>query len=122
MAHFRTRMYATLTQLSGKAVIIADMTGITSFPPDVEARLIEMLKTDNPKVERTAFVLARGGHSFAQQAEQMLSEAASAARRAGKPVERRTFLDRRQASTWLAEILSADEIARLEAFVKTIPS
>jgi hypothetical protein len=121
MAHFRTRMYATLTQITGRAVIMADMTGATSFPPDVASRLIEMLKTDNPKVERTAFVLPRGANAFAQQADQMLTEAATAARAAGRLAERRTFFSRSEARAWLAEVLTPREIVRLDEFVKTIP-
>jgi hypothetical protein len=122
MAHFRTRMYAALVQSPGRAVIVADMTSSTEFPPDVAARLIEMLKTDNPKVERTAFVLSREESVFARQADEMLSAAASAARAAGRTVERRTFFDRREARAWLAEILTPAEVVRLDAFVRTIPA
>lgn len=122
MAHFRTRMHATLVQLPGRGVIIADLTGVAVFAPDVAARMLEMLKTDNPKVERTAFVLSRRRTSFADQARDLVDAAERAARATGKKVERRIFVDRNEARAWLAEVLTPAEIVRLDQFVKTIPT
>ena len=102
MAHFRTRMHATLVQMPGRGAIIADLTGVTVM------------------VERTAFVLSKRRTPFADQARDLVDAAARAARAAGKSVERRIFTDRNEARTWLAEILTPAEIARLDQFVKTI--
>jgi len=65
-------------------------------------------------VERTAFLVREG--PFANQVERMVAEATKAATAAGRPAPpRRSFRerDRLGARNWLAEVLDAEERARL---------
>jgi hypothetical protein len=51
----RTRLWAALTQLPGRAVIWADLRPTNRFSPEVADKVVEMLRVDNPKVERSAY-------------------------------------------------------------------
>src|SRR4051794_6135490 len=90
---FRTRMWAALGGMAGRAVMFGDMQRTELFTPEVAEKLIAMLKLDTPKVERTAFLL-KGSGAFSSQVERMIAEAAQAAAAAGKhQPQRRTFRD-----------------------------
>lgn len=117
-AQFRTRMWSVLSQIAGKAVIVVDMRRAEMFGPDVAERLLQMLKTDNPKVERSAYVL-EGNASFAMQVERIIREAAQSGDKNRVPM-RQTFRDKRQAQAFAAELLDAAERAQLERFMATM--
>jgi hypothetical protein len=83
------------------------------FSGEVSDKLIAMLKHDNPKVERTAFLVHEG--SFATQVERMVVDAARLSGEEGrKAPPRRAFRDWQQARTWLSEVLDAAERTRLD--------
>jgi hypothetical protein len=109
----RTRMWATLGGMTGRAVMFGDMQRTEMFTPEVAEKLIAMLKHDTPKVERTAFLL-KGTAGFSMQVERMIAEAAQAAQAAGKNLpQRRTFRDVKAARSWLDEALGPAERAAL---------
>jgi hypothetical protein len=109
---FRTRMYLVLGNVSGRAVLLGDLQRCEMFTPEVGEKMLTMLKNDNPKVERTAFVL-RGG-ALALQVERIVTEASLVAVRTGKVAPpRRTFRDKLMARDWLAEVLTPAERERL---------
>ena len=111
---FRTKMYLTLSRIEGRAVLLGDLRRCEMFSADVSDRLITMLKTDTPKVERTAFLVREG--PFANQVERMVAAATKAATVEGRPAPpRRSFRerDRLSARDWLSEVLTEPERARL---------
>jgi hypothetical protein len=107
-------MFLTLSSIDGRAVLFGDLQRAEMFSPEVSERFLAMFKQDNPKVERTAFLL-RPSSSFTMQIERMIIEAAKAATNAGRiPPVRRTFRDKTTLRTWLAEALTVAEAARLD--------
>lgn len=109
---FRTRMYLVLGKLPGRAILLGDLQRCEVFSPEVGDKMLTMLKNDNPKVERTAFVL-RGG-ALGLQVERIVADAALAAVQTGRPAPpRRTFRDKLAARDWLAEVLTPAERERL---------
>jgi hypothetical protein len=98
----RTRLWTVLSQLEGRAVIWADLRFTARFSPEVADKLIEMLRVDNPKVERSAYPIGASA-AFAVQVERIVAEAAAGA---GKIATRRTFRDLVSAGTWLKEVLT----------------
>jgi hypothetical protein len=118
---FRTKMWLTLSKLEGRAVMIGDLRQCERFSSDVDEKMTAMLKHDNPKVERTAFLVREG--PFALQIERMVAAATRAAAAAGRPAPaRRAFRDRDKllARDWLAEVLTVAEKARLFELFKTM--
>lgn len=75
----QTRML--VLALPARAVSAVDMRGLEVFRPDLAEAFTTMLTRDNPKVERTAFLLARQRGAIAMQLERMLREANHPARR-----------------------------------------
>src|SRR5579863_6582925 len=111
----RTRLWTVLSQLPARAVIWADLRSTERFSPDVVDKLIEMLRVDNPRVERSAYPIG-GKATFALQVERIVAEAAAVP---GKTATRRTFRDLATAGAWLREVLTdPDEQARLEALIE----
>jgi hypothetical protein len=114
---FRTRLWLILSGMEGRGIVIGDLLHAELFSPEVSEKLLEMLKHDNPKLERGAFIL-RASTAFTMQIERLVGEAAAAATNAGKlPPMRRTFRDRESARSWLDEVLTTKEGARLAAFL-----
>jgi hypothetical protein len=111
---FRTRMQLTLSRIPGRAILLGDLRQCGMFSAEVSEKLISMLKTDTPKVERTAFLVREG--PFANQVERMVAEATRAALHDGRQAPpRRSFRerDRLSARDWLGEVLDETERARL---------
>jgi hypothetical protein len=96
----RTRLWTLLSQLDGRGVIWADLRDCALFAPEVAQKLIEMLRVDNPKVERSAYLL-NGKAAFALQVERIVGEAKGP----GKVPPRRTFRELSPAGSWLKEVL-----------------
>ena len=114
---FRTRMWLAIGAVQGRVALYGDVSEATTFEPAVEQRIVEMLRLDNPKVERSAIVFGRSTSAFARQAAQMIAAANEGATQAGRPVDRRGFADKHEAARWLGEVLDEDERARLRALV-----
>jgi hypothetical protein len=117
---FRTKMWTTLAGLTGKAVLCGDLLHAEMFSPEVAEALLTMLRTDNPKVERTGFIL--GSATFALQIERMVADAAVAAQLRGQQAPtRRTFRDPGAMRVWLEEVLAEPaERAHLAEFIATL--
>jgi hypothetical protein len=111
----RTRLWTMLSSIDGRAVVWADLRRTELFTAEVAAKLLEMLKVDNPKVERSAYPVGAKA-TFALQVERIVAEAAAVA---GRIATRRTFRDLRAAAEWLREVLvDPAERARLAALVE----
>ena len=90
-------------------VLCSDWTHVHVFPPEVADALVTLMKTDNPRVERSAFLVGESA-TAALQAERMI-------RTAGNPA-RRSFHDPVELSRWLGETLTVRERVRLERFLR----
>jgi hypothetical protein len=109
----RTRLWTLLSQIDGRAVIWADLRHTELFSPEVATKLIEMLRVDNPKVERSAYPVGSRA-AFALQVERIVDEAKGV----GKTPPRRTFRDLRAAGAWLKEVLTDPaEHLRVDALI-----
>jgi hypothetical protein len=92
-----------------KAIVVVDLRQPRIFAPEVATALEEMLKRANPKIERSAVLLARDHAIFSLQLERIIREA-------GNP-SRRTFRDPEQLKAWLKDALSIAEQVRLDHFL-----
>jgi hypothetical protein len=108
LTRFGEALRAAFAQRTDRLVLCTDIRAVTVFPPVVADRLVAMMKTDNPRIERSAFLLS-GSAVFGLQVERMIREA-------GNPA-RRTFRDAPALTTWLGEVLTTAERARLETFL-----
>jgi hypothetical protein len=116
----RIKMYLLLSNMSGKVIVLCDMLRSEPFGVEVGDKMLEMLKTDNPKIERTAFVMKEG--VFATQIERIAMDAERAAKAEKKPPpQRRVFKDKLLARLWLSEALTLQENARLHELVDDMP-
>jgi hypothetical protein len=112
---FRARMWQVLSKVDGRAVIVVDMVRAEMFNQEVADRLLMMLRTDNPKVERSAYVLGAQG-AFGYQVERIIREAVEGCDRTRAP-HRQSFRDKREAERFAGEVLNEEERHRLAAFI-----
>jgi hypothetical protein len=91
-----------------KVVVASDLVLTRTLPPDIAEAFIALMRADNPRVERSGFLIADDAATFALQLERMIKEAASASRR--------VFRSGAAWQAWLAEVLSPEEAERLKAF------
>jgi hypothetical protein len=95
--------------VSGRGVICTDLTGAKTFSQPVAERFVALMRSDNPKIERSAFLVAREAATFGLQIERMIREA-------GNP-SRRTFRSVPQIEAWVGELLTDGERIALRAFL-----
>jgi hypothetical protein len=106
---FMERLRFLLGGLGGRKVVIAtELLQADVLPPEVAAAFLTVMKTDNPLVERSAFLVGDSA-MFGLQVEKLIREA-------GHPA-RRTFRDAAALESWLGEVLSPPEKTRLKTFL-----
>ncbi len=108
MALFK-QIYRTMPRERGLALVIADLRNLKLVDPDVVDLVTGFMRLDNPYVERNAFVFSDASALTLIQSERMLKQT-------GTPT-RRAFRRRTEAEAWMAEVLSIEERARMEAFL-----
>ena len=108
MAMFK-QIYKTMPRNKGLALVIADLRGLRVVDPEVVDLVTSFMRTDNPYVERNAFLLSEHSATLAIQGERMVKQA-------GTPT-RKTFRHRDEAEHWMDEVLSAEESAQLRVFL-----
>lgn len=106
---FEQAMAAAFARAGARSVICADWRQANVMPPDVAARLRDLLTHGNAHLERSAVLLAREHATFNLQVERVVREAASP--------DRRTFRDPSPMLAWLDEILTPAERARARTFL-----
>jgi hypothetical protein len=106
-----TLLRTAIVAIGGPVVICADLTGARTFSADTAAHFVALMKSDNPRLERSALLLSEASATLVLQIERMVREAASPARR--------VFLDRQALRGWLHLVLSQDEGVALEEFLAT---
>ncbi len=104
VASLFAKLGKTMATIDGRTVGCTDLRGATVLAPDVAEAIIEFLRKDSPRIERSAFVV-NDSALLSMQMTRILREA-------GSP-SRRSFHDPDQAISWLAEVLSPLELADL---------
>ncbi len=97
-----------LDRLGRPAIFCNDTRRVRVFPPDVSDRITAMLRSDNPRVERSAVVIGSSS-VFGLQIERMFREAGNPGRRVFRTVD--------AIVTWLDEALTPTERARARSFL-----
>lgn len=103
------RVRMLVLSLPGKAVCCIDATELDLLPTEAFDAFVALFTRDNPKIERSGFLLARSLSAFGMQMQRMI-------RSANSP-NRRTFDERAALQSWLAEVLSPSERERLSALL-----
>ena len=98
---------AVVASVGGPYVCVVDLVGATVFPPDVVGRYVETMRSEH-RLIRTATLLSPSP-TLGLQIQRMIREA--------NHPERRAFRDAGELATWLGEVLTADERARLAALL-----
>jgi hypothetical protein len=110
---FKTETAALVTQLwtrTGRRVVLCtDLRATRLFAPDIASRIIDLMRGDNPRVDRNG-VLGNESALLTLQVQRLLIEA-------GNPGRRRIFTALGPLAAWLGEALKADERARLGTFL-----
>jgi hypothetical protein len=91
-----------------KIAVAADLSKCTVFPPEIYEAFVSLLRSDNPGIERSAYLLADSA-VFTLQLERMVKDAAN-------PV-RRTFRDRAALRAWLGQVLTSVEQGAVDQFL-----
>jgi len=112
VAVFQGAMRDTFRQAGPRSVICADWRAAGLLSPEVAEGLIGLLRVGNAFFERSAILLAKDQALFGMQVERVVREAKNPARR--------TFRDPLKMRTWLAEVLSADEVRRMNEFFREL--
>jgi hypothetical protein len=95
--------------IKGQLATVTDLAGATVFLHPGAARWIEIIKQENPIVERNALLVGEGA-VFSMQVERIIRQAGFKNRKA--------FLVPTALVAWLGEILTARERTRLEQFLQ----
>ncbi len=107
---FQSEVMHFVNDAPGKAIIVVDLRTPRVFAPEVAAALEEMLKRANPRIQRSAVLLAKEHAVFSLQLERIIREARNPARR--------TFRNTEDAAEWLRECLNGREAEQLEVFLR----
>jgi hypothetical protein len=88
---------------------MVDLRQLGLVDPQLIDRVVAFMRVENPRVERSAFLMGESGALQAMQLERMLKQAGSPSRRLFKSVS--------DAEAWLGELLTPAERARLRVFL-----
>jgi hypothetical protein len=108
VAGLSRRLRELLTASPRAMAFCTDMRGARVVAPEVVDRLVEMMRADNPKIERNA-ILVGEGNVFALQLDRMRREAGAS--------NRPLFRDEKALVASLAEVLSPAELVALGRFL-----
>jgi len=103
MQAFVAGIVAAVDHSSLPVVGIMDMSRVRVFAPEDATLLLEVMRRDNPRVERTAIII-NGEVLFTMQMERLLLHSGSRARRLFKSLD--------DAISWLNEVFTPEEAAR----------
>ena len=94
-------------------VAILDARNYGLEPPEAAEHFVETIRRDNPRIERSAFLIEADQSLLGLQLERVIREA-------GNP-NRRLFRDVAAAVAFLRPSLTIEESARLDAFLESAP-
>ncbi len=113
MAEFEAYQRAVVeafARVPGKPIGCCDLRPGQLFPPDVADALVGMLARGGTRLHRSAILLPFGNASLYMQIERLVREA--------RTPDRKTFRVVANLDTWLAEVLTDEELARLREFLE----
>jgi hypothetical protein len=90
-------------------VAILDARSYGLEPPELTALFVDVIKRDNPRIERSAFLIEPEQALLGLQLERIIREAGS--------TKRRLFRSPKEATEYLEPALTDEERARLQAFL-----
>ncbi len=105
----RACVVACSAETKRRAVLCTDLRQTHLFMPDVSERLLLLMRSANPHLERNAF-LGNGTALLSLQVARLVNEAVN-------PGRRRLFTEPEPLCNWLDEVLSAVERARMREFL-----
>ena len=108
LRNFLPQVTRILARVGGQVVACTDLRNARVFSPDVTEKLMTILRTDGPRVERGGFLVGESA-VFSMQIARMLRESRGPSRRA--------FVEPEDAIHWLSELLTPVEVRRLREFV-----
>ena len=91
-----------------RAALCTDLRGTQLFQPEVSDELLALMRSDNPQLERNAFLSSSA--LLTLQVQRLVNEAA-------RPGRRRVFAEVLPMLQWLDEILDLGESARARMFL-----
>ena len=91
-----------------KLVGVGDFSQATVFPQEVATKVLEVLKADNPRIERSGILVSQSA-IFSLQIERLLAHAEN--------INRRSFRDPYDLKAFLGNLLTHEEHARLAQFL-----
>ena len=109
LSQFHDKIAKLIKPIKGQVASCTDLAGATVFLQPVAARWIEIIKQENPIVERNAILVGEGA-VFSMQVERIIRQAGFKNRKA--------FLAPAMLTAWLGEILTVRERARLDQFLQ----
>jgi hypothetical protein len=92
-----------------RIVTCVDLSESHTLSASVSDRLTQLMRGDNPRIERSGFLINRESATLGLQVERMLREANNPSRR--------TFHAASDLIQWLDEVLSSQELAALREFL-----
>ena len=93
-----------------KIVACTDLRGSSrAADPDLIDFIAGVIRSENPRLERNALIVPIVSPTFALQMERLVKAAGTA--------QRRIFKTRQEAESWLGEVLTGAERARLRTFL-----
>ena len=106
---FVKRFATLLTEVKGLLAVGCDLRGSPVLDGPTAARMMDLLRRDNPRIERSALLVGSERPTLWLQVERMVRESNNPNRRA--------FRDPAEAEAFLAPVLDDAEKRRLTAFL-----
>ncbi|MEW5847678.1 MAG: hypothetical protein AB2A00_02650 [Myxococcota bacterium] len=110
VAQLGPALFGFIKAIGTRVVALVDLRQCGVVPTEVAEQFIQMLKKDNPVMERSAFLLDSGQATLGLQVERIIREA-------GNP-NRRSFRTATEAVTFVSEVVTPEERAAVQAFVE----
>src|SRR5262245_4993922 len=104
----RQQMAHLFDVTSGNLVACVDCSHATLFAPDVAAKVLDVFRYDNPRLDRSGILVSEAG-MFGLQLERIVSQANNPSRKC--------FFDSYDLKVFLAPVLTPEEQARLAQFL-----
>ena len=113
VARFQSVMGAAFSRAGAGAIVCADWRAVGVLPSEAGDALIELLRTGNQRLDRSAVLLPDTNAVLSLQVERLFRAAGNPGRRAFRRVD--ALLE------WLAEVLRPDELQSAREFLKAVP-
>lgn len=94
-----------------RAVLCTDLRACRVLRPDVSEQVLRLMKNDNPHIERNAFIGVSSA-SLSLQVQRFISQSGGSGRR-------QMFAEVSEVVTWLSDVTTIAEQARLRKFLNS---